>query len=174
MATHSSVLAWRIPGAGEPGGLPSMGSQRVKHDWSHLAATWIWKTTLEFSKSRNSLKVYVNFFVLFHGNKVYSVHQLFRRIYILRAIVTLFRRQCLIWIIRSTETRPCFLQSPLCLDWCFISSNSLRPCELYVTGFLCPWNSPEKNTAVGCHSLLQGLLLTQGSNPGLPHCRQIL
>ena len=38
MATHSSVLAWRIPGMGEPGGLPSMGSHRVGHDWSDLAA----------------------------------------------------------------------------------------------------------------------------------------
>ena len=38
MATHSSVLVWRIPGMGEPGGLPSMGSQRVGHDWSDLAA----------------------------------------------------------------------------------------------------------------------------------------
>ena len=38
MATHSSVLAWRIPGTGEPGGLPSMGSLRVRHDWSDLAA----------------------------------------------------------------------------------------------------------------------------------------
>ena len=38
MATHSSVLAWRIPGTGEPGGLPSMGSHRVWHDWSDLAA----------------------------------------------------------------------------------------------------------------------------------------
>ena len=38
MATHSSVLAWRIPGTEEPGGLPSMGSCRVRHDWSDLAA----------------------------------------------------------------------------------------------------------------------------------------
>ena len=38
MATHSSVLAWRIPGTEEPGGLLSMGSQRVRHDWSNLAA----------------------------------------------------------------------------------------------------------------------------------------
>ena len=38
MATHSSVLAWRIPGMAEPGGLPSMGSHRVGHDWSDLAA----------------------------------------------------------------------------------------------------------------------------------------
>ena len=33
------------------------------------------------------------------------------------------------------------------------------------------WNSPGKNTGVGCHFLLQGIFLTQGSNPGLPHCR---
>ena len=38
MATHSSVLAWRIPGTGESGGLPSVGSHRVRHDWSDLAA----------------------------------------------------------------------------------------------------------------------------------------
>ena len=38
MATHSSVLAWRIPGMGEPGGLPSMGLCRVGHDRSDLAA----------------------------------------------------------------------------------------------------------------------------------------
>ena len=37
MATHSSVLAWRIPGTAGPGGLPSMGSHRVRHDWSDLA-----------------------------------------------------------------------------------------------------------------------------------------
>ena len=37
MATHSSVLAWRIPEVGEPGGLPSMGSHRVGHNWSDLA-----------------------------------------------------------------------------------------------------------------------------------------
>ena len=37
MATHSSVFAWRIPGMGKPGGLRSMGSHRVGHDWSDLA-----------------------------------------------------------------------------------------------------------------------------------------
>ena len=37
-ATHSSILAWRISGTGEPGGLPSLGSHRVGHDWSDLAA----------------------------------------------------------------------------------------------------------------------------------------
>ena len=38
MATHSSIFAWRIPGMGEPGGLPSVGSHRVGHDWSDAAA----------------------------------------------------------------------------------------------------------------------------------------
>ena len=38
MATHSSVLAWKIPGMGEPGGLLSLGSHRVRHDWSDAAA----------------------------------------------------------------------------------------------------------------------------------------
>ena len=37
MATHSSILSWRIPGTEEPGGLPTMGSHRVKHNWSDLA-----------------------------------------------------------------------------------------------------------------------------------------
>ena len=57
MAIHSSVLAWRIPGMGDPGGLPSMGSHRVGHDWSDLAISqysylensmdkWIWWATV--------------------------------------------------------------------------------------------------------------------------------
>ena len=39
---------------------------------------------------------------------------------------------------------------------------------------LCPWSSPGKNTGVGSHSFLQGIFLTQGLNPGLLHCKQIL
>ena len=42
MATHSGVLPWRIPGMGEPGGLPSMGSHRVGHDWNDLADGLEW------------------------------------------------------------------------------------------------------------------------------------
>ena len=41
MATHPSVLAWRIPRTGEPGGLPSRESHRVGHDWSDLAAVYL-------------------------------------------------------------------------------------------------------------------------------------
>ena len=48
MATHSSTLAWKIPWAEEPGGLPSKGSHRVGHDWSDLAAAAVAKLFLGF------------------------------------------------------------------------------------------------------------------------------
>ena len=51
---------------------------------------------------------------------------------------------------------------------------SLQPHGLQPTRLLCPWDFPGKNTGVGCHFLLQGIFLTQGSNPDLLHCRQIL
>ena len=50
----------------------------------------------------------------------------------------------------------------------------LQPRGLQPSRLLWPWNSPGKNTGVDSHSLLQGIFLTQGSNPGLPSCRQIL
>ena len=52
-----------------------------------------------------------------------------------------------------------------------VVSNSLWPCGLFPTRLLCPWDSPSKNTWVGCPSLPQGIFLTQGSNLGLPPCR---
>ena len=107
MASHSSILAWilqcpcpwRIPWTEVPGGLQSVGSQRVGHDWATNAFTF----TLKWSES------------------------------------------------------------------CSVVSDSLRPHELYS-----PWNSPGQNTGVGSLSLLQGIFPTQGSNPGLLHCRRIL
>ena len=99
MPTHSSVLAWRIPGTGEPGGLPSMGSHRVGHDWSDLAAAAAvgWTPTLtntcwfKYRKKRcqnnifqnvfllmNSLnKLMVNYLQLRHGELCAEVLQMF-------------------------------------------------------------------------------------------------
>ena len=57
---------------------------------------------------------------------------------------------------------------------CSVMSDSLRPHGLQPTRLLCPWNSACKNTGVGCHSLLQGIVPTQRVNLGLLHCRQIL
>ena len=66
-----------------------------------------------------------------------------------------------------------FWLAPVILtEWnesCSVMSDSLRPHGLYS-----PWNSPGQNTGVGSLSLLQGIVPTQGLNPGLPHCRQIL
>ena len=55
-----------------------------------------------------------------------------------------------------------------------LMSDSLRPHGQQLTRLLCPWDSPGKNTGVGCHVLLQGIFLTQGLNLGLPHCKWIL
>ena len=55
-----------------------------------------------------------------------------------------------------------------------VVSDSLWPHGLQPTRLLRPWDFPGKSTGVGCHFLLQGIFLTQGSNPGLPHCKQTL
>ena len=55
-----------------------------------------------------------------------------------------------------------------------VVSDSLWPHGLQPARLLCPWDFPGKNAGVGCYFLLQGIFPTQGSNPGLPHCRQIL
>ena len=63
-----------------------------------------------------------------------------------------------------------------CVLWfsCSVMSNSLQPHGLQPTRLLCPWDSPGKNIGVSSPSLFQGIFLTQGLNPGLLHCRQIL
>ena len=53
-------------------------------------------------------------------------------------------------------------------------SRSVVPDSVRPSRLLCPWDSPGKNTGVGCHFLLQGIFLTQGPNSGLLHCTQIL
>ena len=70
-------------------------------------------------------------------------------------------------------------EAPKCSMCCAVLSHSvvsdpLWPQGLKPTRLLCPWNSPGKNAGIGCHALLQGIFPTEGSNPGLQHCRQIL
>ena len=79
------------------------------------------------------------------------------------------------WVVTSLSPEVLQLHAPL-LDPLLegeseshsVVSNSLRPHGLYS-----PWSSPGQNTGVGILSLLQGIFPTQGSNPGLPHCRRI-
>ena len=69
------------------------------------------------------------------------------------------------------------LQIYMCVHACSVSpvmSDYLRHHGLQPTRLLCPWDSPGKNTGVGCHALLQRSFPTQASNPHLLHCRQIL
>ena len=84
MTTHSSILAWRIPGTVEPSGLPSMGSHRVGHDWSNLAAAAAAAPflTLSFSDTHNVYIVFLDgvhnsyrcfsFFLLFFSDRIIS------------------------------------------------------------------------------------------------------
>ena len=79
MATHSSVLAWRIPGTAEPGGLLSLGSHRVGHDWSDLAAaacsfssTTCWKEYLFLIGLLTLVEIHLNY-SLFLWSLFYSV-----------------------------------------------------------------------------------------------------
>ena len=69
MATHSSVLAWRIPGTAEPGGLPSMGSHRVGHNRSNLAAAVANQYKEKSSRSLWywSLLLFLNVFIEIHA-----------------------------------------------------------------------------------------------------------
>ena len=55
-----------------------------------------------------------------------------------------------------------------------VMSKSLQPHRLQPGRLLCPWDSPGKNTGVGCHALLQDVFPTQGSNPGVLHCKKII
>ena len=74
-------------------------------------------------------------------------------------------------------TNTCLVKPPpiSCVLSGTVVSDSLRLCVwLQPSRLLCPWASPGKNIGVGCHSLLQGILLTQGSKQRLLHCGQIL
>ena len=70
-----------------------------------------------------------------------------------------------------------FLLYNFCAALCLVAQScptlyDRRDCN--PPGSSVPGDSPGKNTGVGCHALLQGIFPTQGSNPGLPHCRRIL
>ena len=119
MATYSSILAWRIPGTEEPGGLPSMGSHRVGHYWRNLAA------------AAAALREPISYSSLPTSNP--------------RA--WLFTTLC-----SSTPQRcyTCFWAYA-----CYLLILYLSMLFLEQKSHIKLWDSPGKNTGVGCHFLLQ-------------------
>ena len=85
------------------------------------------------------------------------------------------KSKSLLWIRKSVPR-----EFPGSLKESEINCSLLSHVQLFVTPWtiafqaLSPWDSPGKNTGMGCHFLLQGIFLTQGLNLGLPHCRRIL
>ena len=149
MATHSSILAWRISGTEEPGGLPSMGLHRVGNDWSDLAAY-----------------KYIYVCIMCVCVCVYTY------IYTFHATICVPAPSCLTpWTVAhqvplSTGfSRQEFwsglpFPSPMHEGekWKWSSSvlsDSERPHGLQPTGLLHPRDFPGKSTGVGCHRLLQ-------------------
>ena len=82
-----------------------------------------------------------------------------------------FLAEILDWVFSQYSIRANMYWTCVCMGACMLScqivSNSLQPHGLQPKRILCPWDFPGKNTGVGCHFLLQGILLTQGSNPHL-------
>ena len=154
MATHTSVLAWRIPGTGEPGGLPSMGSHRVGHDWSDLAAAaWQHLAFLSYLTLRSSN-------ILLHWKwKSWGLSQRLPG----SSVHEISQARILEWVAISFSRGSSWSR-----NWTLISTAG-RFFTVRATG-----EAVKKNTGVGSHSLLQGIFLTQESKLGLPHYRQIL
>ena len=98
MATHCSVLAWRIPGTGEPGWLPSMGSHRVGHDWSDLAAAAAESTFLTFWSLR--------FLILKQGEIMLTIWFPVSNKSILKVLNSCWHRSYIITISSSTPRPP--------------------------------------------------------------------
>ena len=82
MATHSSTLSWKIPGTVEPGGLPSMGSHRVRHDWSDLAAVAAAATSYKVTENLSELHSITEWKIELTNNKLgYLTEEISRQTY---------------------------------------------------------------------------------------------
>ena len=137
MATHSSVLAWRIPGTGEPGGLPSMGSHRVRHDWSDLAAAAAWTSYYVLS----SIKQLTFYF----PEASYIFWRLYKNcIYTSLCVLNSVALNVFSWTALKTKRWMCYLKTfyiNLLIPW--LASETACPqggCFYNV-----PWNLPPPN-----------------------------
>ena len=160
MATHSSILAWIVPWAEEPGGLQSMGLQRITDDWAQE------ERKFRSVPSLHLLSVSSTVFAMFLLNRIYCLQIEFVLCHFLIAM-----RQLVLQVL-NPKLRYSNLNKCVCVSHS-VMSDSLWPHKRQPARLLCPWNPPGKNTEVDCHSLLQRIFPTQGLNPGLLHRRQI-
>ena len=144
MATHSSILAWRIPWTEEPGGLQSMGSHRVEHDWRDLAACWK-DNILPMLGDINLVHLFL--FILLHvileHFKVYAwvAHRGEKWLghwYILLTIYALFWHYWLYLL--SQPASPSLPENPFCRQRNWGSDLSFGKLKWASLNFLCSWD----------------------------------
>ena len=146
MAPHSSILAWEIPWTEEPGKLQSMGSLRVRHDWT---------TSLSRIGEGNGSPLQCSCLENPRDGGAWWA-----------AVYGVAQSRTRLKQLSSSSSSNAKEENKVKVKSCSVLSDSLR---LYS-----PWNSLGQNTGVDSLSLLQGIFPTQGLNPGLLHCRQIL
>ena len=173
MVTHSSVLVWRVPGTGEPGGLPSMGSHRVGHDWHNLAAA--------------AAAVYAYMRLL-----IFLLAILFPVCASSSPVFTWCTPHEVKWSesssVMSHSMGPHGLYSPWnspgqntgvgslsLLQGIFPTQRSSQGLSCIAGGFFTSWATREaRSTGVGSLSLLHSMFWIQKLNRSILHCRQIL
>ena len=142
----------------EPGGLQSTGSQRVRHNWAtSLYFSLIYPQNHHYLPFSKLYLVIFSLNICFRNPTCYPSHY-WSTTSVMK--ISFMLQQDLMSLLAST--------SSFCVCVCISRSVFETPCSN-----LCLWNFPGKNTRVGNCSLLQVIFLTQGSNPGLLHCRQI-
>ena len=160
MATHSSILAWRIPWTEEPGGLQFMWLQesdacmRAKSLQSCSTLCGPMDCSPPGSSVHGILQTRILEWVAMPSSKGSSQPR--DQTQVSASLAAWFFTTSATWETHESESHS-------------VVSDSLRPHGLYS-----PWNSPGQNTGASSFSLLQGIFPSQGLNPGLVHCRQIL
>ena len=151
MAIHSSILAWRIPWTEEPGGIQSMGSQRVGHNWSELSApTLVQWSYFHLVCCKHTVNISIK------NTAKYCAHK------------RCFVNTCsLLYQLDFNSVYLSFWYMCVCL----VAQSCLTLCDPLDCSppDPCPWDFSGKNTGVGCHFLLQGIFQTQGLNTHLLH-----
>ena len=153
MATHSSILAYRILWTEEPGRPQFMGLQRVRHNWVTNTSLHLISPKGLISKIHKEL-LQLNSYKI--NKEVKNTHSNLKANNSFKKWETSFFKED-IQVAKKHRKRCSSHES--CMHACSVASvvsNSLRPHGLHPARLLCPWDSPGKDTGVGCHALLQG------------------